>query len=158
MAKSKLGFWDRWRSSIDKAPVLTFRVDVTLRDHHIANLMGRAIALVNEDDSLAFCSGLDFRGWIPFDEYLPEWTPEKIEKLIRSDAAEYGMAAANSSEDIENGVVIACLILAIVIPRFAAGAIAHGVSLCHAANAEVYEFFESECRKRGLWPEAKGLD
>ena len=155
MAKLKLGFWDRWRSRIDKAPVVTFRVDVTLRDYHIANLMGRVIASIDENGSRVFCSNADYRGWVPFNEYLSEWTLERIEKLIRSDAAMYGMAAANDSEDVENGVVIACLILAIVVPRFAAGAVAHGVSLCHAADIEVYELFESECRKRGLWPEAK---
>jgi hypothetical protein len=136
-------FWTKLTRKVSGTPVVRVRTEHVLEARHICALLARHVAFIVDQGTVKF---LVDQQWTPdFDKCLQGFTATKIESMIKQTLCWSGLDAANEVEQREAEAVIASAIVARVLPRWAAGALAYGESLVEHVGKEhhyaVIDFF-----------------
>ena len=115
---------------VSGTPVVRFRTEHVLEAWHVCNLLSRHVTMVVNEDSIEFLTPGE-KWTTDFSEFVKQFTPSKIESLIKQQISYCGSDGASDSEDRETQVMVACVIVATVLPTWAAGALAHGSGLAN---------------------------
>jgi hypothetical protein len=119
-------FWTKLTRKVSGTPVVRFRVEYVLEAWQVCNLLARDVSAVSDANGIIEFQ-CDVGKWTTdFAKYVKEFTPSSIAKTIKRECENGGINATHDNESFEPEVVVACIIVATLLPTWAAGALAYG--------------------------------